>query len=192
MADTPNTPNVLTRTPAAFAALQEIATELRNPAYIEALFSTLGQRNHGDILGTFVQDFMAEVQASLVGGTIPGPVTPAKAIVSTTDATVTELASAAIPNGLCVSIDAEVWGKKAAGDWVHLHFRHQYERDDAGNGLQILDVELDTGPRYSADATLTTATANLVIDANTVDVRVTGEAATTIDWVVYYTAKVAP
>ncbi len=189
MADTAHTPNVLTRTAAEFAALDELATELVNPAYIEAEFATLGQRYHGPIQGRFVQLFMAEVQAALVGGTVPGPATPAKATVSTTDATPTQIASVSVADGESVTIDADVWGKKAAGDWVHVHLRAQYERADGGNGLQVLDLEIDTGPRYSADTTLSTASADLVIDGNTVDIRGTGEAATSIDWTTFYTVR---
>lgn len=69
---TANIPNILTRTPSEFAALQELATELKNPALIIPRFATLGQRAHGEIWGKFLQLFMMEVQVALVGGLAGG------------------------------------------------------------------------------------------------------------------------
>jgi hypothetical protein len=176
-----NTPDILNRSPAEFAALQELATELKNPAFIIPRFATLGQRAHGEIWGKFVQLFMKEVQAVLVNGTTPG-----QSLVSTTDATPTTIATFAIAVGEAVSLDVEVFGKKASGDWVHTRIRRQYDR--GAGGLAILDDEYDVQARYSSGGTLTTADAELVISGNNLLVQVTGEAAS-ISWTAFHTIR---
>lgn len=176
-----NTPDILNRSPAEFAALPEMATELLNPANIIPRFATLGQRAHGEIIGTFLQLFCKEVQVILVAGTTPG-----QSLVSTTDATPTTAATFAVALGEAVSLDVEVFGKKASGDWVHTRIRRQYDR--GGSGLTLLDDEYDVQARYSSGGTLTTADADIVISGNNLLVQVTGEASA-ISWTAFHTIR---
>lgn len=107
--------------------------------------------------------------------------------VQTTDATPTVIRKAADLTDLrATHIVAEVWAREN-GLGVSNHYYRKivksYERNDGGSGSTLWTVRDGTTADGAATRVgFTSATADLVLTGNRVDLQVTGEAGTTIDW----------
>ncbi len=79
-------------------------------------------------------------------------------------------------------VKARIWGKVAAQDFVYVEYVARFEES---GGALVRDIDQAGPPVYSLGGTLTTATAELVDNSVSIDLRVTGEAATNIAWEAY-------
>jgi hypothetical protein len=101
---------------------------------------------------------------------------------NTTNATPANLGAAGtVADGETLHVEAKIWGKYAANDIVYVEIRARLER----NGGTVQKYTDFASTQYSNGGTLSTATADLIIDTNDFDVQVTGEAATAIAWEAY-------
>jgi hypothetical protein len=102
---------------------------------------------------------------------------------ATSNATPSSQAIRACPDAGVLDLELKAWGKVGAQDFCFRNIRRRYERDAASI---IEDTDYDSGILYSSGGTLSTATVILKIVGTGVQVEVTGEAATTISWELYY------
>lgn len=104
-----------------------------------------------------------------------------RARVQTTDATQTDALSVFVAPGVSAEIDVQVWGRSAAGDVSFHHRRARAYRGESVN-LAAAGVSVALMPDFKSDATW--GTPDIAVDdtAQTIIVRVTGKAATTIEW----------
>lgn len=107
----------------------------------------------------------------------------------TEDDTPSLLASLQFATGEDARMRIVARGLKASGDFVRVEAEVSYTWD--GEVFAITNIYLDTGPIYSPGATLTTATAGLVENDDTIEIYVTGEADTSIRWTGYTQVQTA-
>lgn len=117
------------------------------------------------------------------GSTISRRVHELSARVQTTDATVTTLSSLALPNGSISSVSARVVARKDATDQAG-YFLRAVVTQEAGTAALVGTVDqLTREDQGGWDATIDAS-------GSSVRVRVTGAAATNIEWWVHWTVEI--
>ncbi len=103
---------------------------------------------------------------------------------STADATPTVIGDAltGVADGSHTRMELHVFGKVAANDFV---YRRLVVRAENDGGTVQQDIDVAEVERYSAGGTLSTATATVQVNGTDIEILVTGEAATGINWEVH-------
>ena len=183
---------MLTRTPAEFTALPEMAATFVEPAYVVPTFAKLGQRWLSSLIGTFIQDCLAEIQSFMSGF----GATPTAAELQTTDGSTQNIATISIPDGETVEVWAHFQGKRSGSVGFVSQYLHAVVcRQDSNSGVEILQIVEDTGPHVDSSGNLTSGSGSPVatVAANdatkVVELKVAGEPAKIIDWTCQYTYR---
>jgi hypothetical protein len=135
------------------------------------------QQHHNQHWGDWVDD---NILAFIEGGLVPR-----RLAVTTTDATPTDMGPAILTmtDGAVAEVEIKAWGRVGPQDYIFRHIRARFER--AGGSITE-DVDFDSGNEYSTGGTLSPAGAvDIALDGNDVVAKVTGKAATSIDWSVF-------